>query len=974
MNSYTPAEKQLMLFLRFTAFVHFALTLAGAVLIYVQQGASGSSLTQTPLDTNAFASMGLLGLLAWLASADVRRFRRMIWVLVAGFALDVAGLVVMSLSPRGYDGSPLIPIIWSVFFGLVLVLLLQRAPAAPAPWLPWLPDKALTRPEKIARVVCIVVGILSLGGGLLHYGFAWSDAAGALPALFAPSLLVNGSALKLLLMGLCLLVAARDVRRWRDFITVFILGNVITLLLVIAAHFGMNRAGAVMIPEVGLSSRALMLGALAVDVLVVVGFTLLRLWMDKTLLDHIRFFAPLEFRALEAVAETLVEGGDMEQTSPEQIVLRTDDYLSSFPSRRLFLARLAVIGLEFLPLLSFKPPISFLNPQARREFIDRHFKQDIVAKRGIYGLLERLRLHYVIDLIEGMMRFNMQLSYMGYYSNPEVQKSIGYSRFSEREAGKKAKPARRYPALTVTTPQTLRQRGIDTLTADVLIIGSGAAGGILAERLADAGREVLILEKGPYVHPDNFSEDEVEQISRLYSDGALQISQSLRFTVLQGSCVGGTTVVNNAVCFDTPDSVLEEWNHPLGANAGIDLPAFRAAQKAVRERMQIRSIKESTTSRPWEEVLNPGDRVVARGIEALRSMKQNSMEYEVIEANILDCLGCGYCNIGCKYGRKLSMLDEVLPAAQQKHGEKFRIVSEAEVTRLVGNGGHITEVEARLRDGRRLTIRPKTVILSAGTIASSWLLMQSGIGRGELPVGQHLAFNMGSPLHGLWDETLDSFAGLQIAHYMRPQNGAGFVYETWYNPPVAQALAMPGWLDTHFQNMQQYNKIAGVGVLVGTESNAHLRPALILRGQPDIVYTPSERDMTRLVDALCSLGEIMFEGGAKAIFASTRHYHSYAGKAVFTAQDAVTFADDLKKLVKDERDILLGTGHPQGGNRISKLRGKDGRAGGVVNPQFQVYGYDNLYVCDASVFPGATTVNPQLSVMTMAHYAADIIR
>jgi choline dehydrogenase-like flavoprotein len=81
----------------------------------------------------------------------------------------------------------------------------------------------------------------------------------------------------------------------------------------------------------------------------------------------------------------------------------------------------------------------------------------------------------------------------------------------------------------------------------------------------------------------------------------------------------------------------------------------------------------------------------------------------------------------------------------------------------------------------------------------------------------------------------------------------------------------------------------------------------------------------------------------------------------------------LRDLIKTERDVLLGTGHPQGGNRISKNRGRDGIDGGVIDPDFKVYGYDNLYVCDASVFPTATTVNPQLTVMTLAHYAADRI-
>jgi choline dehydrogenase-like flavoprotein len=355
---------------------------------------------------------------------------------------------------------------------------------------------------------------------------------------------------------------------------------------------------------------------------------------------------------------------------------------------------------------------------------------------------------------------------------------------------------------------------------------------------------------------------------------------------------------------------------------------------------------------------------------------ENLGDYEVIEANITDCVGCGYCNIGCKYGRKLSMLDEVLPSTQQQYGDKVRILSEAEVVKLDTGGGQVTAVHCRLRDGRELTIQnPKTVIVSAGTIASSWLLMQSGIGAGQLPVGKYLSFNMGSPLHGLWDDQLNSFAGLQIAHYLRPPGSVGYVYETWYNPPVAQALAMPGWLDTHFNNMLNYSHMAGVGVLVGTEPVAHLTRALFLPGSPDIVYIPTDGDMHKLVDALVTLGKIMFEGGAKAIFASTRHYRSYeSGRAMYTAQNADEFEADLRKLVVGERDILLGTGHPQGGNRISATRGQNGVTGGVVNPEFKVYGYDNLYVCDASVFPSATTVNPQLSVMTMAHYASGMIQ
>lgn len=64
-------------------------------------------------------------------------------------------------------------------------------------------------------------------------------------------------------------------------------------------------------------------------------------------------------------------------------------------------------------------------------------------------------------------------------------------------------------------------------------------------------------------------------------------------------------------------------------------------------------------------------------------------------------------------------------------------------------------------------------------------------------------------------------------------------------------------------------------------------------------------------------------------------------------------------------NVTLGTGHPQGGNPV----GLDHKRS-VVDADFRVHGYSNLHVCDASVFPSSVTVNPQLTVMSLAHYAA----
>jgi len=334
-----------------------------------------------------------------------------------------------------------------------------------------------------------------------------------------------------------------------------------------------------------------------------------------------------------------------------------------------------------------------------------------------------------------------------------------------------------------------------------------------------------------------------------------------------------------------------------------------------------------------------------------------------VRANIRDCLGCGYCNIGCAFGRKLSMLDRTLPRAQAEHPGRVKIVAECEVERLRTLSGRpaarVVELRARLgAERRRVTVRANTFVLSAGAVGSSYLLLRSGIGGRlgvgpRLPVGRGLSFNMGAPLTAEMEQPVHAYEGLQISHYGIPAQN-GFVFETWFNPPVAQAVNLPGWFEQHFANMLAYDRLMAVGVLVGTASNARVRRALT--GGPGISYRPRREDLQTLARGLRMLGELLFAAGAKRVMLNTWGYDELHDRAQLDRIDAI---------VADPDYITLGTGHPQGGNALAS----DPRRG-VVGPDFRVHGYENLYVCDASVFPTSLTVNPQLTVMGLAHYAA----
>jgi choline dehydrogenase-like flavoprotein len=635
------------------------------------------------------------------------------------------------------------------------------------------------------------------------------------------------------------------------------------------------------------------------------------------------------FKSLAALAEVVV---DPQRLAPEEVAENVDRYMGTFRAQRKWVVKIALLGLWLYPLRFLKPTFPRMKPGARRDFVAKRFVRDIA-----YG-----RVHLARRLIQAMFRLSSQMAYLGYYGDPRTFDSVGYRPFTQRE--RFDEELRQVPAsLPRLDCVSHAELNGDTIEADAVVIGSGAGGAIVAYRLAEAGRRVLVLERGLHLHPSEFEEDEVRQISNLYADGALQLSRDFSFQVLQGMCVGGSTVVNNAVCFDLPDDVLRRWN---GSRHGAGLNEAKLAESfaSVRRWLDI--------GKPPSRHLQRGADKFVEGAEAL-GLGGPPNEVDVVASNISNCPGSGYCNIGCPYGTKLSMLDKVLPDGQQYFGvERLRILPECRAERIETRNGRAEAVHARLSDGRRLRVKANTVVVSAGAIASSWLLMESKIAKGR--AGRDVCFNMGSPITADFDDVLDSFDGVQISHYLQPEAGSGFVMESWFNPVVSQALNMPGWLDDHRENMRRFRHLTAAGVLVGTKGTARLRPALT--GGVDIDYTPAREDVETLVGALKLLCRIYLRAGARRVMPSTFRFHA------FTDEGQV---DQLDEYVKNSSYLSIGSGHPQGGNALS---GEPGT--GVVDPTFRVHGFENLFVCDASVFPTATTVNPQLTVMALAEYAA----
>lgn len=944
----TEPERRLKGTLHAVAVFYLAIFVVALVSSFA--GPFRAALSAAPWTDGLAGRAAVLLLLATYAGGDPRRRGALVNALAA--ALGVSALAGAAYLAGGIGGviDPWILVGSSVIDAVIAVVVLRA----------WSAAKSARReqeeagtglaaaPEWSDGLNAGAIRVLLWPVGIGFLAMAAADLAGpfvpGLEQLFAEPLLTAHLAARDLAIALACFFVARSPRLQLPAVSVVTGAIVLAAVARIFAVFGLVAPG-FRVPVFGtyFDARTLLLAVTGVEIA-----AFLAIWFTKNSI-YTRFFKPqflkaAEYRTLIALSDVLVLGPER-AVPPADIARNVDGHIAKISATRKWIHRLALRVLQAHPVLYVKAPLSELDEEGRLDHLKVHFHNDVLLPL-VPDVYRRV--------VQAMIRIGQQLAYVGYYNDQRAWPTVGYQEFEKRDRFRVIQQAGykrpEDPELKVQLPDDVKQT---TVEADVCIIGSGAAGGVLAYHLAKAGNTVVVLERGKHVRPETFTADEVAMMGALYGDGVFQQTEDFRFTVLQGSAVGGTTVVNNAVSFNTPEPVLDHWNRAL--LAGIDPAEYYAATAAVRDWLKIRPQDEGSAYNPFSR-LNPSYPRYLDGVKNL-GIPESRLKVAPVDANIEGCLGCGYCNIGCKYNAKLSMLVTTLPQAQREFGDQVRIFAECTVQRIAthesGQTRKATEAIAQLSDGRTIRVKAKKFVVSAGTVASSFLLQQSGIGKG-LPVGRHVCFNMGAPITAEFDDDMDAFDGLQISHYGQPQAQRGWVYETWFNPPVAQAINMPGWFEQHYQNMRRYRKLMAVGALVGTERNAWIGKALT--GGAAINYVPTQGDRRKLADGLMELGQILFAGGARRLMLNAWTYTE------FTSPNALS---EIPAIALDPYQLTLGTGHPQGGNAISRDPSL-----GVVDPNFKVHGYANLFVCDASVFPSATTVNPQLTVMSLAQYAA----
>ncbi len=483
----------------------------------------------------------------------------------------------------------------------------------------------------------------------------------------------------------------------------------------------------------------------------------------------------------------------------------------------------------------------------------------------------------------------------------------------------------------------------ERVAADVVVIGSGAGGGVVASAFARAGKRVVVLEAGRAFDASAMAQREIG-MKDLYLDGGLTATDDLSVAILAGSTLGGGTTVNWCTSFRLPERIAAEWEAECGiAGLGAELrPHYENLERA----LGIVPLQHH----------NANNGTIIDGCKALGvhsgEMPRNAPD---------DCGdGCGYCGLGCAYGKKRSTARAFLPDVARSGGA---IYVNARAERVVTRGARadrlVVTQGAGTGDVRRFEIVADTFVVCGGSLRTPGILARSGIAHPLL--GKRLFLHPVSALVALFDRPIEAWNGPMQSAYSDAYNyRAGN-----YGPKIEVAPSHPGiggislpWVDRvkHAALMARFRYAASLIAVTRDRDPGRIE----LDDEAQIRYRVSPHDGENLLAAIAGMADIAFAAGAARV--TTLHNAPIEIACdEWTPARRSAFVERLGRIGYGSNRQVFFSAHQMG----TAALGADPQKS-VVDPTGAVWGYENLLVADASLFPQASGVNPMLTILAMA--------
>ncbi|OLC48942.1 MAG: hypothetical protein AUH82_01805 [Chloroflexi bacterium 13_1_40CM_4_65_13] len=473
-------------------------------------------------------------------------------------------------------------------------------------------------------------------------------------------------------------------------------------------------------------------------------------------------------------------------------------------------------------------------------------------------------------------------------------------------------------------------------TADVVVVGSGAGGAVAAKELAEAGLKVIVLEEGEHFDRRDFTGPPPERLRRFYRGNGLTFTIGVPTISLPiGRGVGGSTLINSGTCFRPPDFVMEAW--------GMDTAEFEPLFADVEATLNVEPVA--------------GDIMGANGEVMDRGRRELGYSGGPIRRNARGCHGSGVCAFGCPLDAKLGMHVTYLPLAARAGA---RIVSGCRVDGLVIENGRAAGVTGSIVDPEsgavhrdaRFEVRAPRVVLAAGAVYTPALLQRQRLANSSRQVGRNLRIHPGCGVLGIFDEDLYAWKGVMQSYYVDEKLQDGILVEATYPPPgVGYSAGGVGGKGSDLKDvLARYRQTAAAGLIISDTGTGRIRATP--GGGLLITYNLHPDDLRKMLEGIRLTAEIYLAAGAIEVHTQ------------LPGMPAVRKREELDWITEGRwtaADLKLSAYHPMGTCRLGK-----GPESSVVDQYGRAHDLPGLVIADASMLPGSTYVNPQITIMALA--------
>ncbi|KAH7617681.1 hypothetical protein Ndes2526B_g07546 [Nannochloris sp. 'desiccata'] len=573
------------------------------------------------------------------------------------------------------------------------------------------------------------------------------------------------------------------------------------------------------------------------------------------------------------------------------------------------------------------------------------------------------------------------------------------------------------------SPVVIKTRPAFIVSTDAIVIGSGAGGGVSAARLAQAGLNVIVLEKSSFIPAQQMSLQEGEAFSSMYDYGGLLTTENGTTSVLAGSTLGGGTRINWNASFKTPLHVRKEWAE------GYGLPAFAGEHFDQAVETVCKRIGVNTGF-----AHGGACSALAAGLEAA------GMHCGDVPRNCLDPECSGHCCFGCARGAKQDSVNTFLADACSTGTTK--IITGAWVESIIlektkknsdaRNKGRFKQaVGVVVKVGPacsplKISFSAPIVICCAGAIQTPAVMLRSNIFSGG-NVGANLRLHPCTCVVGIFPPEVkisaylgedgcssgsgSGFCGATPSGSIRcsegpimsvfsrhganwESSGYGFILYTPATHPGLFAAAAPWLGGTAYKDLLiQYPNSVPVLVLVRDSGNGGT-VAVDKEGRPRLQYTMSQQDREVMVEGMKAGLQALIAAGASSVITLANseegrydvvvdvdHKNNAGATTVTTAApDADTIKVHQERISDPTFQAYLQRVHTRGvvdlqmatfsAHQMGTARLGATAETSVLDPTGESWEVANMYCCDGSTLPTSLGINPMVTIESVAYMLA----